>query len=72
MHLPFLPLEFVTIHLEANTIGLNNVQRLDIFTRLVVFAPQVGQEVEPLCRHGNALPIRIRKCIFVDSLRARI
>ena len=68
VHFPFLPLELVTIHLEADTIRLNNVQRFDVVTRLEVLTSQVGQEVELFCRNRDPTTVYIRKSVRIEPL----
>ena len=59
MHLPLLPLEHVPVHLEADALGLDDVQRLDVVAELLtLLREQVRKEVVGLGGGRDALPIR--------------
>ena len=65
MHLPFLPLKLVAIDLEANALGLDDMQRLDVLALpellallLRVRSEQVRQEVAVAERRRDALAAR--------------
>ena len=62
MHLPILPLQFVAVHLEADTFRLNNVKRPEVGTLLPAsgFRPfhQIREEVERSERRRNPLTPR--------------
>jgi hypothetical protein len=53
VHLPLLPFNDVPVNSEADTLGLDNVERFDIFTEfelllalLLLLRRQVGEEIE--------------------------
>ncbi len=51
MHLPILPLQFISIELKADTLGLDDVQGLDIISGselLLVLFHKIGKEVKGL------------------------
>lgn len=49
MHFPFLPLEDITVNLEANTFGLYNMEWFNIVSQLelgVVLGNEIWKEVD--------------------------
>lgn len=62
VHPPFLPLDFVTVHLEADTLGLDNVKGLQIipnFEILITFGDEVWEEIKSPGRRRDALPVGV-------------
>lgn len=57
MHLPLLPFKLVPVDLKTNSLGLYNMQRLDIVSDLETrlrLLDQVGQEILGSLRRGDS------------------
>ena len=77
MHLPLLPLQHMSIDLEADAFGLHDMQRLDVISELeaLLLSQQIRKEVIRLLRRRNALPVcgltsvrlEVRWCRRVNS-----
>ena len=59
VHLPLLPLDYVTIDLEANSFGLDDMKRLEIVTKLepLGLCQEVREEVIRLLRRRETFPV---------------
>ena len=67
VHLPLLPLDHVPVHLEADALRLDNVQRLDVVAELHAFLlKQIREEIVRFLGRRDALPICPLKGILAE------
>jgi hypothetical protein len=62
VHLPLLPLELVSIHLETDPLGLDNVKGLQIIPNLeifITFGDEVWEEIKSLGRRRDTFPVGV-------------
>ena len=76
VHLPLLPLKYISVHLEADALGLDNVQWLHVAACLelltlflLVLSDEIWKEVVQGKRRRNAFPARRFERILVERRR---
>ena len=62
VHPPFLPLDFITVNLEADALRLDNVKGLQIIPNLeilITFGDEVWEEIKSPGGRRDALPVGV-------------
>ena len=72
MHLPVLPFQDMTIYLKTNTFRLDNMQRLQVCSRLIStflrFGHQIWEEIPGTTRWRYTLSFRGSQSIVITAI----
>lgn len=74
MHLPVLPLQYMAVHLEADALGLDDVEGLHVSARVVAallcLFHQIWEEIPGLAGWGNSLALSSCKGVGANGRRS--
>ena len=60
VHFPLLPLELVAVHLETDTLGLDDMKEFQIVPKLeisIIFSCEVGEDIKSPGWWWNTFPV---------------